>query len=1476
MTKKNSAKKASPAKKATSSAQKQLSNPVSTGGGGASYEARVQAVYLLAMYAGLPTAVLPEATVICLQFQAKIHDYETDDLVCTLRDQVGVSHKVLLQVKRTAKATASNAAFSEAVTAAWLDFKNPILFVPGRDRLVLVYDGLVNSDLQGATTIANFARTSLSGDEFLRKSTAAKFSSPANRAALTAIITILVDITAGPLHIDELHQFVKHLWFVSHELSSEDTQEHALLLGQIGLVLGQTIAHNPQGIWAELVGVCQKLNAVAGSVSFVNLDDQITSRIAAGFRLHREGSAAGLSLAGLMPATIQNGGMAGTSELLGNSTTVPQPQNLPAASAPIDVALSAARPNSVNKVISGQLDAISEKLKQCHYRDAQTDITAIGKDLGPFDTHQKARWYQQRGVCSWHLDQAEDAAADFLKAADLSSDDEKMVAARIRGLILLKKTAESIVAGEAAIERFPESLYIWLALANAKMLRGDDLSLTDAPASIRGEADVLQMLAWCCHFRGQHDDAVKFSLQALSAPTAGFYTRHSALAMIVEAAMRDGVLSVYHLIPDSMRQSLLEVTSAFIPRVELLWDVQAPETVTTTATYLGCAYLLLADANTALTVAQEAAAHSCTSPGLLRVELDALSQLGKNQDLLDKGRAYLGQLAVDGLISLAQAAGNLGEAQLVEECLATAAKIEAIEPHAKDILNAIQWMSVLRTPARAQVVAEVKAAAIETSNSLTLISAGARVLLHSGEKEAAVRAIARAEQLVTQAKSTEDVLILAELLFDAKEYERAIGYYEEILPKKQHSELHSRLLCCYLKTSNNQKARQLLESFPPGWVDDEGTRSLAIELGQNVGDWKMLTSLADTQFKKAPTHVSSWLFKFMVDVRRKSVSELQQFIKQAPLALEGPIQQISQLAGLELKYGLESNGLRRMYRLRRMNMENVESASALVISFLAITEQLPNMEAELERAAPGASMTIRDQHGVVHTCTIDPIEIPGLPPTTEFKQATSVDAQYFIGCTVGSVVTIEGAFGSERKYTVEAISSAYHRLLQLAYKTIDESVTPAPNLMSMSIPTSLDGVADLSQIEAQLQRASAHGKHVFTQYETMPLTLGCLCRMLGKNPIDMVRGWPKKGPALVSCDGTPTERSSGRDLLGDSTAAYVIDSATLTELIWLDSASILAVLPKVYASTITRDIVQGKLEETRGRRAAGQAFDNEGTLGFIEYTEASHIEEIEQLEAIAAALEQYCEVLPAYGPEAPNEVLVGLQDLISREEYSSLMLASEKEAVLVTLDGHLRQWATATHVTSIWPQVLLMHAAAVGDISDTNYSLTTAKLFMANRSFTSLSSYDLLMMCHQGDNWLQFGFGKYVRHLSHPNIEFRASYRISLEFIHRVAYSLAQMGALAELLKHIVAGLLRHKDCPATAISEIDGFLEILLERDSFAEYYPPAAVAAQHSYERRLAFLKACVREGQVWAEEAKQEREIKVKVLMCGLTPWLVYQKS
>lgn len=75
--------------------------------------------------------------------------------------------------------------------------------------------------------------------------------------------------------------------------------------------------------------------------------------------------------------------------------------------------LPIARQDSANRLISDQLDRINNLLKANLYRDALNQLAVIGNDLAPFDAHQKARWYLQKGFGLWCMGEDEEKAAEF-------------------------------------------------------------------------------------------------------------------------------------------------------------------------------------------------------------------------------------------------------------------------------------------------------------------------------------------------------------------------------------------------------------------------------------------------------------------------------------------------------------------------------------------------------------------------------------------------------------------------------------------------------------------------------------------------------------------------------------------------------------------------------------------------------------------------------------------------------------------------------------------------------------------------------------------------------------------------------------------------------------------------------------------------------------------------------------------------------
>lgn len=245
----------------------QISNPISTGNAGGTYETRVQAAHLLAMVLGIPLAGLPDHRVVSVTYQARVEGVETDDLVCMLESPYEGPRRRLIQIKRTLEATAGNTPFRQSISRAWSDYTNPNAFQQTVDSISIVCDYQAGVSTREAKTIVDFARSSLTVEGFLRKIRTPRFSSDACRETYSEIkVAIAREVGHGVTSDDEqVFRFLQHLYFQNYELASESGEFLSALLGLIEQrKSAETSAH---AIWSQIVQFCAELNQQAGSVS---------------------------------------------------------------------------------------------------------------------------------------------------------------------------------------------------------------------------------------------------------------------------------------------------------------------------------------------------------------------------------------------------------------------------------------------------------------------------------------------------------------------------------------------------------------------------------------------------------------------------------------------------------------------------------------------------------------------------------------------------------------------------------------------------------------------------------------------------------------------------------------------------------------------------------------------------------------------------------------------------------------------------------------------------------------------------------------------------------------------------------------------------------------------------------------------------------------------------------------------------------
>lgn len=260
-----------------------ISNPISTSNAGGTYENRVQAAHLLAMLIGVPLAGLPDYRVVSIKFQARIYGIETDDLVCTLESPYGSPCKRLIQIKRTLETSAGNTSFRQAISRAWADYSNSGIFNRSLDSISIICDYQAGISTREAKTIVDFARSSLTTEEFLRKIQTPRFSSEACRESYSEIKTAIFreSVESAATDDESIFHFLKHVHFQNYELASESGELLSSLLGLIDInKSSDTPAH---AIWSELVLFAAELNQQAGSVSLETWSSLAPTSLAASF-----------------------------------------------------------------------------------------------------------------------------------------------------------------------------------------------------------------------------------------------------------------------------------------------------------------------------------------------------------------------------------------------------------------------------------------------------------------------------------------------------------------------------------------------------------------------------------------------------------------------------------------------------------------------------------------------------------------------------------------------------------------------------------------------------------------------------------------------------------------------------------------------------------------------------------------------------------------------------------------------------------------------------------------------------------------------------------------------------------------------------------------------------------------------------------------------------------------------------------------
>lgn len=243
-----------------------LSNAFSTGGGGGSFERRIQAVFLLALLVDGVSPIL-NMPVERVAFQAQHLGYAVDDMAVFSASGV----KLFCQMKHSLSVTVKDATFQEVMRAAWSDFCAET-FSKERDKIALFTGFIAKDSTDALRKIHDQAVVAANPDDFFFRMEQAQFTSQAAREKLEIIRLSLQQANGGAaISQQTLWQFCKCFLLAIFDLDYEES---------INRTLAQTlirckVTEDARLIWSYLTDLCATYNQQAAVLTRQDLPAEL-------------------------------------------------------------------------------------------------------------------------------------------------------------------------------------------------------------------------------------------------------------------------------------------------------------------------------------------------------------------------------------------------------------------------------------------------------------------------------------------------------------------------------------------------------------------------------------------------------------------------------------------------------------------------------------------------------------------------------------------------------------------------------------------------------------------------------------------------------------------------------------------------------------------------------------------------------------------------------------------------------------------------------------------------------------------------------------------------------------------------------------------------------------------------------------------------------------------------------------------------
>ncbi len=1021
--------------------------------------------------------------------------------------------------------------------------------------------------------------------------------------------------------------------------------------------------------------------------------------------------------------------------------------------------LPTSKGNELHRLLAKQLDKSRDLINSGQIVDAKSLLDLIEEEVEESDNYTRFRWHTNQGACLLFHDRIQEAAEQYLVAYNFARHEEKAVANRVRAHLLLGDFEIALQETDEAISNYPNSGIIWALHINAKDLLKIDFNWDSVPEELKKDKSILLIQSSIESSKGEFEASYLLAKEAFQQDESSLDAKRAMLASVLSWATADTVKSHYKQLRTEQRESLAATVDSFGDFLSLLRGIQSKRVFVELAHNLAVAAELIGDLGLKDEVLNYAFSIYPDEDALIWYRVRDLKATGDIESIHGLTDEKLAKLEKPLLFALGEIASNSGDNNWVN-LIADQLKSKELSDREKDELFGMELCSLWNSDEKAAAMELARENISRIKNYPSLLAFYIRILDEYGEYKERDQLLQECNNLPDRASSAA-IIQIADLLYDFELYFDASELYQKLIEFPSDDYLSKRYLDSLIKSDQRAKAATFLKQLPPDIRASSSFMRIEANLARAMGDVDRLEDILTSELTANPldSYVAAGFVATLY--RKNKISELKEYLKSIP-SFEPIVEQNEiEIAKYEMEFGYQDQALFRLYRLFRAKPGDSELAGHFLLLMLLVKD-IEKFKA-LDEVFPGVVINMESE-GESKNVVVEPRSLHGVG-WAECVSDESELAKGLLGKKVGDEIYIDVGMGS-KQWKIVGIDSMYIFASSIAQSVVANSASPVGPVWSVNVKKTGQDF-DFSQILDSLKRRSQHVDHVFSVYEESKLPVQMLSDALGTDIVTLILEWPYRKYNYFVCTGTHEEREKIKYQITQGSSLFVLDLTTLIELKRLGLLNeSLRVFGKPLVAASIKEQLLGIIQVHSKLKPSGVASEIDGNLHYQEIPQ-------EHLDARGCFLndmldfiDNHCEVVPVLGPAVVTEQQASLQRYIGLGPNDTILLARERDAMLISEDGVFRSLAVGMGVKhSSWLQPILMILRDNEVISGSHYSKSILEKLQLSHSFTSVTSGDLLWSAKSTPYMLSPAVESAVDTFKSPTLELGSGVVVGSQFL---------------------------------------------------------------------------------------------------------------